>query len=137
MVISHLLLGYWSRWTFGVVIFSCLWFYYVTTWRSANCFILVQQTPRFFLRFLKERKIDLDLFEHKYIEVSSLLRSQFIVHYFLIKPKFSTCSILPTIFEIFFFFQLLCRHDQWSLSNKMKQAVNGWLNLERSLILSR
>ena len=74
----------------------------------------------FFLRFLKEWKIDFDLFEHKYIEVSSLLKSQFIVYYFLIKPKFSTCSILPTIFENFFFSQLLSENYEIKKPKRVK-----------------
>ena len=68
----------------------------------------------------QEQKIDFDLFEYKYIEVSSLLRSQFIVHYFLIKPKFSTCSILPTIFENFFFSQLLSENYEIKKPKRVK-----------------
>ena len=43
----------------------------------------------------------------------------------------------PFFIKCIFLFQSLCRHDQWSLWNKMKQAENGWLNLEQSLIRSR
>ena len=37
-------------------IFLFVVYYYVTTWRSAKCFNHVQQTPRFFPRFLKSKK---------------------------------------------------------------------------------
>ena len=85
-----------------------------------KCFNHVQQTPRFFPRFLKSKKSILIYLNTKYIEVSNLLRSQLIVCYFLIKLKFYTCSILPTIFENFLFSLLLSENYEIKKPKRVK-----------------